>query len=178
MFSNVFRDILLICECCAVKFYFYLIIACKILQVRVCGTTAYVAQTSWIQNETIQENILFGLPMNVERYREVVRVCCLEKDLEMMEHGNQTEIGERSINLSGGQKQRIQLARAVYQDCDIYLLDDVFSAVDAQTGSFIFKVTNLYALLNTIAPFSKFTDFLFCCRNASWELSKIRLFYL
>ncbi|KAL0459654.1 UNVERIFIED_CONTAM: ABC transporter C family member 4 [Sesamum latifolium] len=72
-------------------------------------------------------------------YKEVIRVCCLEKDLEMMEFGDQTEIGERGINLSGGQKQRIQLARAVYQDCDIYLLDDVFSAVDAHTGSEIFK---------------------------------------
>lgn len=108
-------------------------------KVRVCGTTAYVAQTSWIQNGTIQENILFGLPMDRERYREAIRVCCLEKDLEMMEYGDQTEIGERGINLSGGQKQRIQLARAVYQDCDIYLLDDVFSAVDAHTGSEIFK---------------------------------------
>eukprot|EP00262_Sarcandra_glabra_P022233 TRINITY_DN97_c0_g1_i1.p1 TRINITY_DN97_c0_g1~~TRINITY_DN97_c0_g1_i1.p1 ORF type:complete len:1510 (+),score=157.17 TRINITY_DN97_c0_g1_i1:234-4763(+) len=108
-------------------------------KVKVCGTTAYVAQTSWIQNGTIQENILFGLPMNEGRYREAVRVCCLEKDLEMMEFGDQTEIGERGINLSGGQKQRIQLARAVYQDCDIYLLDDVFSAVDAHTGSEIFK---------------------------------------
>lgn len=108
-------------------------------KVKVCGTTAYVAQTSWIQSGTIQENILFGLPMNQEKYNEVIKVCCLEKDLEMMEFRDQTEIGERGINLSGGQKQRIQLARAVYQDCDIYLLDDVFSAVDAHTGSEIFK---------------------------------------
>ncbi|KAI4301402.1 hypothetical protein L6164_034685 [Bauhinia variegata] len=108
-------------------------------KVRVCGSTAYVAQTSWIQNGTIQENILYGLPMNRQKYNEVIKVCCLEKDLEMMEDGDQTEIGERGINLSGGQKQRIQLARAVYQDCDIYLLDDVFSAVDAHTGSEIFK---------------------------------------
>nr|QEY08337.1 ATP-binding cassette sub-family C member 4b [Crocus sativus] len=108
-------------------------------KVRVCGTTAYVAQTSWIQNGTIQDNILFGEPMDPEKYKEVIRVCCLGKDLEMMEFGDQTEIGERGINLSGGQKQRIQLARAVYQDCDIYLLDDVFSAVDAHTGSELFK---------------------------------------
>ncbi|KAK6138942.1 hypothetical protein DH2020_027323 [Rehmannia glutinosa] len=107
--------------------------------VRVCGTTAYVAQTSWIQNATIQENILFGSPMDNEKYKNVIKVCSLEKDLEMMEHGDQTEIGERGINLSGGQKQRIQLARAVYQDCDIYLLDDIFSAVDAHTGTEIFK---------------------------------------
>ncbi|OEL32798.1 ABC transporter C family member 14 [Dichanthelium oligosanthes] len=108
--------------------------------VRVCGSTAYVAQTAWIQTGTIQENILFGQPMHAERYNEVIRSCCLEKDLEMMEFGDQTEIGERGINLSGGQKQRIQLARAVYQNFDIYLLDDVFSAVDAHTGSNIFKV--------------------------------------
>ncbi|XP_072974881.1 ABC transporter C family member 14-like [Typha angustifolia] len=108
-------------------------------KVTVCGRTAYVAQTAWIQNGSIQENILFGNPMDQEKYKEVIHVCCLEKDLEMMEFGDQTEIGERGINLSGGQKQRIQLARAVYQDCDIYLLDDVFSAVDAHTGSDIFK---------------------------------------
>lgn len=79
--------------------------------------------------------------MNQDRYTEVIKVCCLEKDLDMMEYGDHTEIGERGINLSGGQKQRIQLARAVYQDCDTYLLDDVFSAVDAHTGTEIFKVT-------------------------------------
>jgi ABC-type multidrug transport system fused ATPase/permease subunit len=107
--------------------------------VKVCGTTAYVAQTSWIQNGTVQDNILFGLTMDRAKYRKVVKVCSLEKDFQMMEDGDQTEIGERGINLSGGQKQRIQLARAVYQDSDIYLLDDVFSAVDAHTGSDIFK---------------------------------------
>ncbi|EOA26457.1 hypothetical protein CARUB_v10022504mg [Capsella rubella] len=112
----------------------------KILgQVRVCGSTGYVGQTSWIENGTVQDNILFGLPMIRDKYKDVLNVCCLDKDLQMMEFGDQTEIGERGINLSGGQKQRIQLARAVYQDCDVYLLDDVFSAVDAHTGSDIFK---------------------------------------
>lgn len=86
--------------------------------------------------------------MHAERYKEVIRSCCLEKDLEMMEFGDQTEIGERGVNLSGGQKQRIQLARAVYQHCDIYLLDDVFSAVDAHTGSNIFKVYLLFFIIN------------------------------
>lgn len=85
--------------------------------------------------------------MNMERYKNVIRVCSLEKDLEIFEHGDQTEIGERGINLSGGQKQRIQLARAVYQDCDIYLLDDIFSAVDAHTGTEIFKVSWTCSLL-------------------------------
>lgn len=107
---------------------------------RVCGSTGYVAQTSWIENGTVQDNILFGLPMVREKYNKVLNVCSLEKDLQMMEFGDKTEIGERGINLSGGQKQRIQLARAVYQECDVYLLDDVFSAVDAHTGSDIFKV--------------------------------------
>ncbi|KAM0900888.1 hypothetical protein ACQ4PT_020354 [Festuca glaucescens] len=88
-------------------------------KVKVCGSTAYVAQTAWIQSGTIEENIRFGQPMHRERYREAIRVCCLEKDLEMMEFSDQTEIGERGINLSGGQQQRIQLARAVYQDCDV-----------------------------------------------------------
>jgi len=90
--------------------------------------------------------------MNRQKYYEVIRVCCLEKDLEMMEYGDQTEIGERGINLSGGQKQRIQLARAVYQDCDIYLLDDVFSAVDAHTGTEIFKVLILSSFLLMLPP--------------------------
>ncbi|XP_062210491.1 ABC transporter C family member 14-like [Phragmites australis] len=130
-------------------------------KVKVCGSTAYVAQTAWIQNGTIEENILFGQPMHRERYKEVIRVCCLEKDLEMMEFGDQTEIGERGINLSGGQKQRIQLARAVYQDCDIYLLDDVFSAVDAHTGSEIFKECVRGALKNkTIVLVTHQVDFL------------------
>ncbi|CAO2202878.1 unnamed protein product [Urochloa humidicola] len=130
-------------------------------KVKVCGSTAYVAQTAWIQNGTIEDNILFGKPMHRERYKEVIRVCCLEKDLEMMEFGDQTEIGERGINLSGGQKQRIQLARAVYQDCDIYLLDDVFSAVDAHTGSEIFKECVRGALKNkTIVLVTHQVDFL------------------
>ncbi|XP_027351866.1 ABC transporter C family member 14-like [Abrus precatorius] len=130
-------------------------------KVRVCGKIAYVAQTSWIQNATIQDNILFGLPMNREKYREVIKACCLEKDLEMMDYGDQTEIGERGINLSGGQKQRVQLARAVYHDCDIYLLDDVFSAVDAQTGSYIFKECIMGALKNkTILLVTHQVDFL------------------
>jgi ATP-binding cassette subfamily C (CFTR/MRP) protein 1 len=109
-------------------------------QVQVSGSIAYVAQTAWIQNGTIQDNILFGRPMDHRQYHETLRVCCLTVDLLQMESGDQTEIGERGINLSGGQKQRIQLARAVYQDADIYLLDDVFSAVDAHTGSELFKV--------------------------------------
>eukprot|EP00250_Pteridium_aquilinum_P021235 c25063_g1_i1 orf=493-5031(-) len=106
---------------------------------KTAGSIAYVPQSSWIQNATIMDNILFGAPLDHARYQKVLFVCGLEQDLASMDHGDQTEIGEKGINLSGGQKQRIQLARAVYQDCDIYLLDDVFSAVDAHTGSHLFK---------------------------------------
>ncbi|KAK9146944.1 hypothetical protein Sjap_006847 [Stephania japonica] len=77
--------------------------------------------------------------MNVEKYREMIKACCLESDLEMMELRDQTEIGERGISLSGGQKQQIQLTRAIYQDRDMFLIDDVFSAVDTHTGSELFK---------------------------------------
>ncbi|KAL2629428.1 hypothetical protein R1flu_014114 [Riccia fluitans] len=106
--------------------------------VTVEGSTAYVAQSSWIQSGKVEDNILFGRAMDRRRYEETIKVCCLEKDMELFAYGDQTVIGERGINMSGGQKQRIQLARAVYQDADIYLLDDPFSAVDAHTGSDLF----------------------------------------
>lgn len=114
---------------------------------RLCGTKAYVSQSPWIQSGKIVDNILFGKEMDRERYERVLEACSLKKDLEILSHGDQTVIGERGINLSGGQKQRIQIARAVYQDADIYIFDDPFSAVDAHTGSHLFKVTCLYLLI-------------------------------
>eukprot|EP00246_Nothoceros_aenigmaticus_P013792 TRINITY_DN4941_c0_g1_i1.p1 TRINITY_DN4941_c0_g1~~TRINITY_DN4941_c0_g1_i1.p1 ORF type:complete len:1023 (+),score=185.59 TRINITY_DN4941_c0_g1_i1:213-3071(+) len=108
-------------------------------KVKVSGTTAYVSQGAWIQNGSIMDNILFGKPLDVAKYQEILRICQLQQDLAQFQFGDQTEIGERGINMSGGQKQRIQLARALYQDCDTYLLDDIFSAVDAHTGSELFK---------------------------------------
>lgn len=78
--------------------------------------------------------------MNTQRYKEAIEKCSLAKDLELLPYGDLTEIGERGVNLSGGQKQRVQLARAVYQDADIYLLDDPFSAVDAHTATSLFNV--------------------------------------
>ncbi|CAN1254227.1 ABC transporter C family member 10 [Linum perenne] len=107
--------------------------------VNVHGKIAYVSQTAWIQTATIRDNILFGSVMEPVRYREVLKRCCLVKDLEMLPNGDCTEIGERGVNLSGGQKQRIQLARALYQDADVYLLDDPFSAVDAHTATSLFN---------------------------------------
>ncbi|KAG5546677.1 hypothetical protein RHGRI_018748 [Rhododendron griersonianum] len=107
--------------------------------IKLCGAKAYVAQSPWIQSGKIEENILFGKEMDRERYEKILEACSLKKDLEILSFGDQTVIGERGINLSGGQKQRIQIARALYQDAYIYLFDDPFSAVDAHTGSHLFK---------------------------------------
>ncbi|KAC9793724.1 hypothetical protein E3N88_45250 [Mikania micrantha] len=107
--------------------------------VKLSGTKAYVGQSPWIQSGTVEQNILFGKAMDKECYEKVLEACDLKKDLEVLSFGDQTVIGERGINLSGGQKQRIQIARALYQDADIYLFDDPFSAVDAITGNHLFK---------------------------------------
>ncbi|XP_018439514.1 ABC transporter C family member 6 isoform X2 [Raphanus sativus] len=107
--------------------------------VKVFGSKAYVAQSPWIQSGRVEDNILFGKPMEREWYERVLEACSLNKDLELLPFHDQTVIGERGINLSGGQKQRIQIARALYQNADIYLFDDPFSAVDAHTGSHLFK---------------------------------------
>lgn len=91
----------------------------------------------WVQNATVKDNILFGLELNEQRYKDVVYACSLESDFEILPAGDKTEIGERGITLSGGQKARINLARAVYAQNDIILLDDVLSAVDARVGKHI-----------------------------------------
>ncbi|KAH0641132.1 hypothetical protein KY285_037718 [Solanum tuberosum] len=122
-------------------------------EVRICGTAAYVSQSAWIQSGTIEDNVLFGSPMDKAKYKAVIHACSLKKDLELFSHGDQTIIGDRGINLSGGQKQRVQLARALYQDADIYLLDDPFSAVDAHTGSDLFKEYILTALATKTVVF-------------------------
>ncbi|WAQ96711.1 MRP1-like protein, partial [Mya arenaria] len=97
-----------------------------------------VTVKAWIQNATLQDNVLFGKSADVSRYQEVIQACALQADLDIMPAGDQTEIGEKGINLSGGQKQRVSLARAVYQDRDLYLLDDPLSAVDSHVGKHIF----------------------------------------
>ncbi|KAL1925489.1 uncharacterized protein VTP21DRAFT_372 [Calcarisporiella thermophila] len=99
---------------------------------------AYVAQQPWLQQATIRENILFGQPLDMDRYRKVLRDCALVRDLEILEQGDQTEVGEKGITLSGGQKQRIALARAVYSRASHVLLDDCLSAVDSHTAKHIY----------------------------------------
>lgn len=135
------------------------------------GSVAIVTQQAWIFNETLRENIIFGLPFDERRYRDTIEVCSLQRDLELLPKADMTEIGERGSNLrcvdcrelsggrgaacglaysrqlaltkvpdprSGGQKQRVNLARSVYANKDIYLLDDPLSAVDARVAKHIF----------------------------------------
>ncbi|XP_054723431.1 multidrug resistance-associated protein 1-like [Uloborus diversus] len=108
-------------------------------KVNVKGSVAYVPQQAWIQNATLRKNVLFTKPFESKRYESVLDACALTPDLEILPGGDQTEIGEKGINLSGGQKQRVSLARAVYNDADIYYLDDPLSAVDAHVGKHIFE---------------------------------------
>ncbi|XP_039980041.1 multidrug resistance-associated protein 1 isoform X3 [Xiphias gladius] len=106
--------------------------------VAVKGSVAYVPQQAWIQNSTLRHNIVFGQERREAWYHRVVEACALPPDLEILPAGDETEIGEKGVNLSGGQKQRVSLARAVYCDRAVYLLDDPLSAVDAHVGKHIF----------------------------------------
>ncbi|KAI0849088.1 P-loop containing nucleoside triphosphate hydrolase protein [Daldinia vernicosa] len=101
-------------------------------------TCAYVAQTAWLVNANIKENILFSAPYDEKRYKDVLVACALERDLEILDNGDETLVGENGITLSGGQKQRISLARAVYSNSRHVLLDDCLSAVDSHTAKWIF----------------------------------------
>jgi len=100
-------------------------------------TVAYCAQQAWLLNATIKNNILFASPFNERRYKSVITACALQKDLEILEAGDETEVGEKGITLSGGQKQRISLARALYSSARYLLLDDCLSAVDSHTAQWI-----------------------------------------
>ncbi|KAJ7319100.1 multidrug resistance-associated ABC transporter [Mycena albidolilacea] len=102
------------------------------------GMCAYVPQAAWLRNASIKDNILFSLPYDEERYKLTLEVCALVADLEILEDGDEAEIGERGVNLSGGQKARVSLARAVYSRASILLLDDVLSAVDAHTAHHLY----------------------------------------
>nr|XP_020732978.1 multidrug resistance-associated protein 4-like isoform X4 [Odocoileus virginianus texanus] len=108
-------------------------------KVSVHGRIAYVSQQPWMFSGTVRSNILFGKKYEKERYEKVIRACALEEDLQLLEEGDLTEIGERGTPLSEGQKARVSLARAVYQDADIYLLDDPLSAVDAGVSRHLFE---------------------------------------
>ncbi|KAL8648048.1 MAG: hypothetical protein Q9210_005213 [Variospora velana] len=100
---------------------------------------AFVAQIPWIENATIKDNILFGLPFDKDRYTKVLTSCALSKDLDMLPDGELTDIGANGINLSGGQRWRVTFARALYSRAGILILDDIFSAVDAHVGRQLFE---------------------------------------
>uniref|UniRef100_A0A1I7VWL8 ABC-type glutathione-S-conjugate transporter n=1 Tax=Loa loa TaxID=7209 RepID=A0A1I7VWL8_LOALO len=104
----------------------------------VSGRIATVSQQPWIQNSSFRDNIIFGKQFDRKHYDKIIEACALAKDLAIQSNGDATEIGEKGINLSGGQKARVALARAVYQDRDIYLLDDPLSAADSHVGEHIF----------------------------------------
>uniref|UniRef100_A0A3P9DJ88 Multidrug resistance-associated protein 4 n=1 Tax=Maylandia zebra TaxID=106582 RepID=A0A3P9DJ88_9CICH len=106
---------------------------------KVIGQISYAAQQPWVFPGTIRSNILFGKQLNPKKYERVLRACALKKDLQLFPDGDLTLIGDRGATLSGGQKARVNLARAVYQDADIYLLDDPLSAVDAEVGKHLFE---------------------------------------
>uniref|UniRef100_A0A803VJK9 ATP binding cassette subfamily C member 4 (PEL blood group) n=1 Tax=Ficedula albicollis TaxID=59894 RepID=A0A803VJK9_FICAL len=107
--------------------------------INVTGRIAYVSQQPWVFSGTVRSNILFDKEYEKEKYENVLKVCALKKDLELLANGDLTVIGDRGATLSGGQKARVNLARAVYQDADIYLLDDPLSAVDAEVGRHLFE---------------------------------------
>nr|CAD7406039.1 unnamed protein product [Timema cristinae] len=103
------------------------------------GEVSYASQEPWLFVGTVRQNILFGQPYQPKRYKEVVRVCALTRDFELFPNGDKTIVGERGVSLSGGQRARINLARAVYREADIYLLDDPLSAVDTHVGRHLFE---------------------------------------
>ncbi|KAG0254651.1 Canalicular multispecific organic anion transporter 2, partial [Actinomortierella ambigua] len=103
------------------------------------GSVAYVPQQAWIIHGTLRDNILFGQPFDQAKYDRIIYASGLRPDLAMLPAGDQTEIGERGINLSGGQKQRVSIARAAYQESDIYMFDDPLSAVDAHVDQHLWE---------------------------------------
>ncbi|CAL9222685.1 unnamed protein product [Arabidopsis halleri] len=112
------------------------------------GSVAYVPQVPWILSGTIRENILFGKPLDSKRYLDTLSACALDVDISLMAGGDMACIGDKGVNLSGGQRARLALARAVYHGSDMYLLDDVLSAVDSQVGCWILQRALLGPLLN------------------------------
>lgn len=118
-------------------------------EVVIHGSTAYVAQQSWVMNASVKENIVFGHRWDPQFYERTVHACALTDDFKTLPDGDQTEVGERGISLSGGQKARLTLARAVYARADIYLLDDCLSAVDQHVGRHL--INNVFGAKGLLA---------------------------
>jgi ABC-type multidrug transport system fused ATPase/permease subunit len=103
------------------------------------GEFSYYSQQPWIISDTLKNNILFFKPLDLEKYLKIIKICQLEKDLELLPYGEETEINSTSSNVSGGQRARISLARTLYKDADLYLIDDPFASIDNKVGTQIFK---------------------------------------
>lgn len=106
----------------------------KDTSIKIHGNVAYCSQIPWIINATVKENILFGHKMELDFYEKAIEVCQLKPDLDILPDGDETVVGEKGISLSGGQKARLSLARAIYARADVYIFDDILSAVDAHVG--------------------------------------------
>lgn len=107
-------------------------------RITVRGKIGYASQQAWIYNSSLQQNIIFGSEYDESRYSEVIKACALQKDIDLLADGDMTLVGERGVSLSGGQRARVNLARAVYADADVYIMDDPLSAVDADVGRHLF----------------------------------------
>lgn len=121
-------------------------------ETKMTDTVAFCSQEAWLVNDTIKQNILFASDFDKKRYNEVLEVCQLKRDLEILENGDQTLIGDKGISLSGGQKQRVCLARALYSRSKHVILDDCLSAVDSHTAESLYNqaLTGVLAMRRTI----------------------------
>jgi ABC-type bacteriocin/lantibiotic exporter with double-glycine peptidase domain len=155
-------------------------------QMQLRSKMAYVTQQAWIQNLTLRDNILFDAKFDADLYEKTLDACALRDDIQLLPGGDLTEIGEKGINLSGGQKARVSLARAVYQQTDVYVLDDPLSAVDSHVGHHIFNnvianggllggKTRIVALNST--TFLQHFDIIVCLASMFFPLF-LDLFYL
>ena len=99
----------------------------------------YATQDPWLFDGTVRQNILFGNEYDDQRYNDTIQLCNMEQDIASFQDGSNEMVGDRGTTLSGGQKARLNLARAIYRDSDVYLLDDPLSAVDANVGKDLFE---------------------------------------
>ena len=108
-------------------------------KVEINATVSYVAQTAWVQSMSLRENVLFGKRYDEDKYHQALEAACMGADINLLPNGDDTAIGEKGITLSGGQKQRTAIARAVYADAELAILDDPLSALDAHVAKDVFK---------------------------------------
>ncbi|XP_055211937.2 ATP-binding cassette sub-family C member 8 isoform X2 [Gorilla gorilla gorilla] len=142
------------------------------LDIRKRGPVAYASQKPWLLNATVEENIIFESPFNKQRYKMVIEACSLQPDIDILPHGDQTQIGERGINLSGGQRQRISVARALYQHANVVFLDDPFSALDIHLSDHLMQAGILELLRDDKRTVVLVTHKLQYLPHADWPAPK------